>query len=92
MATRNQRRKAAKARALAKAVRVINAKESKARQARLAIVQANLKEPFERNYWEGITSFRHGYAAETHRGYRADSSDILKPRRVLNLSNDRVKK
>ncbi len=68
--TRNQRRKMARQRTLAKAVRVANAIETTQREARQAIVAANLNSPRPRNIgWSKVRSCLDGIAGNSHRGY-----------------------
>jgi hypothetical protein len=67
--TRNQRRKMARERQLAKAVRVANAIETREREARQAIA-ANLNSPRPRNIgWSKVRSCLDGIAGSSHRGY-----------------------
>ena len=68
--TRNQRRKMARERQLAKAVRVSNANETRERDARNTIVAANLNSPRPRNIgWSKVRSCLDGIAGSSHRGY-----------------------
>lgn len=68
--TRNQRRKMARERQLAKAIRVSNAIETREREARQAIVNANLNSPRPRNTgWSKVRSCLDGIAGNSHRGY-----------------------
>ena len=67
--TRNMRRKLARQRALAKAVRIVNANETRERVARQAIVNANLNSPRQRNYYASVRSCLDGLAGTSHRGY-----------------------
>ena len=68
--TRNQRRKMARERQLAKAVRVSNAIKTRERDARNAIVAANLNSPRPRNIgWSKVRSCLDGIAGNSHRGY-----------------------
>lgn len=67
--TRNQRRKAAREKQLAKAVRISNAAETVARNERNAIVASNLSKPRERNYYASVRSCLDGIAGKSHRGY-----------------------
>lgn len=67
--TRNMRRKLARQRALAKAVRVTNANETRERDERQAIVNRNLNSPRQRNYYASVRSCLDGLAGTSHRGY-----------------------
>lgn len=67
--TRNQRRKLARQRQMAKAVRITNANETRERDARNAIVAANLNSPRQRNYYASVRSCLDGIAGQSHRGY-----------------------
>lgn len=68
--TRNMRRKLARQRQLAKAIRVANAIETRERDARNAIVAANLNSPRPRNIgWSKVRSCLDGIAGSSHRGY-----------------------
>ena len=67
--TRNQRRKAAREKRLAKAVRISNAANVQAIEARKAIVSRNLNSPRERNYYASVRSCLDGIAGTSHRGY-----------------------
>ena len=68
--TRNMRRKMARERQLAKAIRVSNAIETRERDERQAIVNRNLSSPRPRNIgWSKVRSCLDGIAGNSHRGY-----------------------
>lgn len=68
--TRNQRRKAAREKQLAKAVRISNAAQTTQREARQAIVNANLNSPRKPDVGAGLyRSCLNGIAGTSHRGY-----------------------
>ncbi len=65
--TRNQRRKAAQARLVAKTIRVANASEAARQDANRKLVNENLSRPIERNYYP--QSSLNNLQQRTHTGY-----------------------
>lgn len=82
--TRNERRKAAKARFEAKWVRQSKAKLARGRQAMKDVIHANLQTKPERNFYP--ESSMSVMAGQSHRGYVCRASGNISKQGALSLS------
>jgi hypothetical protein len=81
--SRNERRKAAQARLIAKSYRIANAELARREAAKLDVVKDNLSSPPERNYYP--SSNMGSFAGRSHRGYVSAASGSMSKRSTLQL-------